>query len=46
MQHDMKSVLEEIDHSGRVLRSLVINEGSRFESGGRMISVASNDKLT
>ena len=34
IRHDMKSVLEEIDRSGQVRRSLLVNEGTLFESGG------------
>ena len=32
VQHDMQSVLEEIDASGQVRRSLVIYKGGRYES--------------
>jgi hypothetical protein len=32
VQHDMQSVLEEIDASGRLRRSLEIYKGGRYES--------------
>jgi len=32
IRHDMKTVLEEIDQSGRVIRSLLLNKGSRDET--------------
>lgn len=32
VRHEMKTVLEEIDRSGSVRRSLTINEGSRIET--------------
>jgi hypothetical protein len=32
IDHDMKTVLEELDGSGKISRSLVLNEGTRYES--------------